>query len=290
MDKVQMPPGYVGTAFSRLTLQQKLAVGATPDDILRKELSLAGYQRPLDPRMMPDTARTFFQVGEFVGWIIEQPGALTMADPAPSPPRNSLALRPDRPPAARTRRAKAGSRSPTTAGIALSPPSRACCATTASGRSAGQLQDRYDSIGACAAATGIPLTTLKHAKRQGCLAFRGSRVYLVPLLRWMFESPERSPVNYDQERAQHVVLQNAKLKVELRKMRREVIPVEEVPRVGAELGAAIRKVVTRLHRMAPSLVGHPVDVIETRLKEEEDEILKQLHLLHEHLSRWEEPS
>ena len=75
VDKVQMPGGYVGTAFSRLTLQQKLAVGARPEDILRKELSLAGYQRPLDPRMFPSSARTFFQVGEFVGWIIEAPEA-----------------------------------------------------------------------------------------------------------------------------------------------------------------------------------------------------------------------
>jgi len=73
VDKVQMPPGYVGTAFSRLTLQQKLAVGAKPDDILRKELSLAGYQRPVDPAMLPKSARAFFQVGEFVGWIIEAP-------------------------------------------------------------------------------------------------------------------------------------------------------------------------------------------------------------------------
>jgi tRNA (cmo5U34)-methyltransferase len=73
VDKVQTPPGYLGTAFSRLTLQQKLAAGAEAEAILRKELSLAGYQRPLDPRMMPDTARPFFQVGEFVGWILEAP-------------------------------------------------------------------------------------------------------------------------------------------------------------------------------------------------------------------------
>lgn len=73
VDKVQMPPGYVGTAFSRLTLQQKLAAGAEPDAILKKELSLAGYQRPLDPRILPKSARQFFQVGEFVGWIIEAP-------------------------------------------------------------------------------------------------------------------------------------------------------------------------------------------------------------------------
>ena len=153
-----------------------------------------------------------------------------------------------------------------------------------------QLQDCYDSIGSCASATGIPLTTIKHAKRKGCAAFRGSRVYVAALLKWIFDSPERSTANYDTERAQHVSLQNAKLKVELRRLRREVISVDEVRRVGAELGTAIRKVICRLHRIAPSVVGHPVEVVESRLKEEEDEILKQLHLLQEHLSRWEEPN
>ena len=38
---------------------------------------------------------------------------------------------------------------------------------------------------------------------------------LAPLLRWIFESAERSPINYDNERAQNVVLQNAKLRVEI---------------------------------------------------------------------------
>ena len=149
------------------------------------------------------------------------------------------------------------------------------------------LQDAYDSIGACASATGIPVTTLKHAKRQGCAAFRGSRVYLAQFLRWFFDSPDRSAINYDQERAQHVVLQNAKLKVELRQLKRELIPADEVARVGAELGAAIRKVVTRLHRTAPSLEGQPVATIEARLKEEEDDILKQMHTLHERLTPWQ---
>lgn len=73
VDKIQMPAGYIGTAFSRLTMQQKLAAGASPEAILKKELSLAGYQRPLDPCILPKSARTFFQVGEFMGWIIEAP-------------------------------------------------------------------------------------------------------------------------------------------------------------------------------------------------------------------------
>ena len=59
------------TDRSRLTLTQKLAVSATPEAILKKELALAGYQRPVDPAMMPRSARRFFQVGEFVGWIIQ---------------------------------------------------------------------------------------------------------------------------------------------------------------------------------------------------------------------------
>lgn len=149
------------------------------------------------------------------------------------------------------------------------------------------LQESYDSITACAAATGIPSTAIKHAKRSGSEAFRGSRVYLAPLIRWLFETPNRSPVNYEQEKAQHVVLQNAKLKVQIRELKRELIPVEEVSHLGAELGSAIRTVVTRLHRVAPSLVGHPVEIVEARLKDEEDEVLKQLHTIDERLRHWE---
>lgn len=150
------------------------------------------------------------------------------------------------------------------------------------------LMDSYDSIAACASGTGIPTTTIKQAKRAGCSAFRGSRVYLAPLLRWIFEQADKAPLNYDQERAQNVVLQNAKLKVEIRHLKRELIPVEEVSHLGSELGSAIRTVVSRLHRTAPSLVGHPVEVVETRLKEEEDEILKQLHTLGERTAQWQE--
>jgi len=149
------------------------------------------------------------------------------------------------------------------------------------------VQESFDSIASCSTGTGIPTTAIKHAKRSGCAAFRGSRVYLAPLIRWLFETPNRSPVNYEQERAQHVVLQNAKLKVQLRELKRQLIPVEEVSHLGAELGSAIRKVLTRLHRIAPSLEGHPVEVIETRLKEEEDEVLKQLHTIDELLTQWQ---
>ncbi|MCP5524094.1 MAG: hypothetical protein H7A46_21360 [Verrucomicrobiales bacterium] len=151
------------------------------------------------------------------------------------------------------------------------------------------VQDSYDSLASCANGTGIPMTALKHAKRSGCAAFRGSRVYLEPLLRWLFETPDRSPINYDQERAQHVVLQNAKLKVQLRQLKAELIPADEVAHLGRELGSAIRTVITRLHRLAPSLDGHGVPVIESRLKEVEDEVLGQLQVIDERLTQWQAP-
>lgn len=44
----------------------------------------------------------------------------------------------------------------------------------------------YDSITQCSGATGIPEAILKHAKKSGCPAFKSNRVYLEPLLRWLF--------------------------------------------------------------------------------------------------------
>jgi tRNA (cmo5U34)-methyltransferase len=72
VDKINTPTGYVGTALRRLAMSWKLDSGVDPSDIVRKELSLAGYQRPLNPRILPRNARQFFQVGEFVGWVIEK--------------------------------------------------------------------------------------------------------------------------------------------------------------------------------------------------------------------------
>lgn len=50
----------------------------------------------------------------------------------------------------------------------------------------------------------------------------------------------------------------------------------------------IRTLVLRLPRVAPSLAGHPVEVIETRLKGEEDEILRQVNPLGERMTQWPE--
>ncbi len=49
---------------------------------------------------------------------------------------------------------------------------------------------------------------------------------------------------------------------------------------------AIRKVLTRVHRAAPSLEGRKADVIEARLREQEEEVLAQLNIIEDRRANW----
>jgi len=69
VDKSCDDEGYFSTVMKRLTMYWKLKNGAKPEDILNKELSLSGIQRPIK---MPSNAKQFFQLGEFKGWVIEK--------------------------------------------------------------------------------------------------------------------------------------------------------------------------------------------------------------------------
>lgn len=71
-DKVMPSCGYFGTVMRRLTMSWKLNNGARPDDIVAKELSLSGVQRPINPAILGEDARQFFAFGEFAGYIIEK--------------------------------------------------------------------------------------------------------------------------------------------------------------------------------------------------------------------------
>lgn len=70
-DKTVATSGYAATVIWRLALAGKVATGCDPKDIVAKELSLGGVQRPLDPRELGDDAIEFFRFGDFAGWIIE---------------------------------------------------------------------------------------------------------------------------------------------------------------------------------------------------------------------------
>jgi hypothetical protein len=86
-------------------------------------------------------------------------------------------------------------------------------------------------------------------------------------------------VNSAKERLLH--LQAEKLEAQLGILRKEFVRASDVVKWGADLGASIRKVISQLHLLAPTLAGLEISVIESRLKGVEDEILQQLHLLEE---------
>jgi hypothetical protein len=60
-------------------------------------------------------------------------------------------------------------------------------------------------------------------------------------------------------------------------LKRDHVPVAMVKEWGASLGADIRKIVTQLHLLAPSLSGLGVAEIDAALRRQEDEFLVQLH-------------
>lgn len=69
-DKLVSIGGYLGTVLSRLTLAGKKASGVPGDEIIEKELSLSGIQRPIQQTEIPENHRVF-QFGEFFGAVIE---------------------------------------------------------------------------------------------------------------------------------------------------------------------------------------------------------------------------
>jgi len=71
VDKVLDHGGYFATVLKRLGMQFKLQQGAKPEDVLKKEMSLAGVQIPIDPAILGADAKQFFRMGEFAGWVIE---------------------------------------------------------------------------------------------------------------------------------------------------------------------------------------------------------------------------
>lgn len=70
VDKTEPATGYAATVLWRLALAGKVAAGVPPADIVAKELSLSGVQRPVDPDIFGPYALEFFRFGEFAGWII----------------------------------------------------------------------------------------------------------------------------------------------------------------------------------------------------------------------------
>lgn len=70
VDKLESVGGYLGTVLARLTLAGKVASNCSGDEIVAKELSLAGVQRPMKPGDLANWQEVF-RFGEFVGCVRE---------------------------------------------------------------------------------------------------------------------------------------------------------------------------------------------------------------------------
>ena len=75
VDKTQMSGGYLSTVMHRATIAGEVANGTKSEEIIAKELSLAGVQRPLPSGYIKYNlvqAVEIFRFGEFAGWVYER--------------------------------------------------------------------------------------------------------------------------------------------------------------------------------------------------------------------------
>lgn len=150
--------------------------------------------------------------------------------------------------------------------------------------------DRFaKNIVELASVLGVSRKTIQRASKEaGCPAPRPDGRHEIAAWREFLKA--RGTINDEESpadaRIKNILLKNQKLEIELAILRKEYAPTEEVEQWGAELGAALRAVISRLHLIAPNLAGLSIADIESRLIEEEDEILKQIHALGENIKKW----
>lgn len=68
VDKFTPANGYLSKSISRMTFLNKLNQGCPKDEVIEKEMSLVGVQRPCDFELFEKFER-WFQVGEFIGYV-----------------------------------------------------------------------------------------------------------------------------------------------------------------------------------------------------------------------------
>jgi tRNA (cmo5U34)-methyltransferase len=71
VDRTALAAGYAAQVLNRLTLAGKVGTGVPADEIVTKELSLSGVQRPIDVADLPGDPVEWFRFGDFAGWVIE---------------------------------------------------------------------------------------------------------------------------------------------------------------------------------------------------------------------------
>lgn len=72
VDKITPSDGYLGQVITKMTLKNKIESGVDANEIIKKELSLTGIQRPSDDDLYTSNGfKRWFQVGDFSGYVLE---------------------------------------------------------------------------------------------------------------------------------------------------------------------------------------------------------------------------
>lgn len=146
------------------------------------------------------------------------------------------------------------------------------------------------SMRAASAKTGFSFRAIQAAKQAGSSGFLGNgRIDCDQLVEWISDHPEilelaGERVNRDYELALKARADRRMKEHELAVQQGKYVLASDVEKWGNELGTSIRKIVSQIHLAAPNVVGVSVAEADSRLKEVEDEILQQLHLLGRELS------
>lgn len=70
VDKIVAGNGYLGTVINRVAMSNKVVTGCDPKEIIEKEISLSGVQRPMSEGDFEGFTK-WFQIGDFAGYIKE---------------------------------------------------------------------------------------------------------------------------------------------------------------------------------------------------------------------------
>jgi hypothetical protein len=134
----------------------------------------------------------------------------------------------------------------------------------------------FESLAACAGATGIPEMILKSAKRKGCPAFEaGNRIRLYALTHWLFDAARTEDgVDWGARLKEYL----AKLAlVRLKREEREVMPVAEAVEIATRISALLNSALDRLwSELPPILKGLDEPAIRARGQSATDQLKTHL--------------
>lgn len=141
------------------------------------------------------------------------------------------------------------------------------------------------SAKAAAALIGVPRRTVLAARAHGGPGFRqNGRIDCDVLKPWLMRQADvlaegREMTILDRESVRMLALKNDKLEAEITVLRAEHVPVGMVKQWVEEFRGDMQRVVGRLHSVADRVVGLAPAESEAILRDIEEGILRQLHML-----------